>query len=100
FPTARAVPSWRSPFHNIAPGCSPGAGAGLERLLFHLTLEALLERQRRGEQETQPEKSGRVLAQRGGVGPDGEAEEEERGGAEGEDRHHLRPPPPLEEKIL
>src|SRR5438045_3220206 len=41
-----------------------------------------------------------MLSQGRGIGANGEAEEEQRGGAEGEDGHHLRPAPPLEEQIL
>src|SRR5262249_34738287 len=72
----------------------------LERALLHLVLEALREAEGRGEEEAQPQEARRVLGRRVRVRPDREAEQEERGRAEGEDGQERGPRPPLQEAVL
>src|SRR4029453_8959909 len=70
------------------------------RVLLGRGVEALGQRERRREQQAQPQEAGRVLAKRGRHRAHGEAEEQQRGGAERIDRQRLRAGAPLQQQVL
>src|SRR5262249_47358312 len=71
----------------------------LERAVLHLRMERLAERERRGEQQPEPQESACVLPECG-TRSDGEAEQQERRRAEDEDSNRLRPRAPLQQQLF